>query len=174
LPWLDEWLKNKRTIHDAEFVNQYVSVLEKAFGADLLKPKLYLSEMFLFVDKKYGGSSLRRNVRRVLETASLYASEGSLSDENILDSFNSQPRLNSVFIVHPNNIAELSEKKIVTEAQAKRIRVAFDADGAVLFAAERALSTYIFIVVAKDSDGAMKLVEKLAGEDQFEGEYKFI
>jgi hypothetical protein len=171
LPWLDEWLKKGRTIHDAEFVSQYVSVLEKAFGADLLKPKLYLSEMFLFVDKKYGGS-LRRSVRRILEPASLYASEGSLADPGVLDSFNNQPRLNSVFIVYPDNISELSQKKIITLAQEQEIRREFAVKEAVLFAAERAPFTYIFIVVAKDSDGAMKLVEKLAGVEQFLGKFK--
>jgi hypothetical protein len=172
LPWLDEWLKKGRAIHDPEFVNQYISVLEKAFGADLLKPKLYLSEMFLFVDKKYG-VSMRRSVRKVLEPASLYASEGSLANADVLESFNSQPRLNSVFIDHPDNIAELSQKKIITEAQSQQIQTEYDAKGAVLFAAERAPFTYIYVIVAKDAEGANKLVEKLAVASQFVEIYKF-
>lgn len=171
LPWLDEWLKNKRTINDAEFVNQYIAILERAFGEELLRPRLYLSEMFLFVDKKYG-VSMRRNVRRTLETASLYASEGSLADENILDSFKSQPRLNSVFIVHPDNVEELLKNKIISEAQVKQIRNEYDAKQAVLFGAERAPLTYIYIVVAKDAAGANKLVEQLAAAQQFRGVYK--
>lgn len=171
LPWLDEWLEKGRMIHDPEFVSQYISILEKAFGDDLLKPKLYLSEMFLFVDKKYN-ASLRRGVRRVLEPVSLYASEGSLGDAEVLESFNSQPRLSSVFIVHPDNIAELSQKKIITETQSKRIKSEYDAEGAVLFAAERAAPfTYVFIIAAKDSDGAIKLIEKLSGAERFQGVY---
>jgi hypothetical protein len=173
LPWLDEWLKNKRTINDAEFLSQYISLLEKAFGADLLKPKLYLSEMFLFVDKKYGGS-MRRSVRRTLETASLYASEGSLSDENILNSFTNEPLLNSLFIVHPDNIAQLSEKKIITETQLKQIQSEYDEKQAVLFGKERNRFTYTYIVIAKDADGAYKLIEKLAVANQFQGVFKSI
>lgn len=173
LPWLDDWLKKRKTINDAEFVNQYISVLEKSFGADLLKPKLYLSEMFLFVDGKYG-VSMRRGVRRTLETASFYAAEGSLTDENLND-FKSQPRLNSVFIIHADNIAELARRKIISEAQAKQIREEFDSKQAVLFGTQRAEPfTYIYIVVAKDADGAGKLIEKLAVAPQFQGIYKLI
>jgi hypothetical protein len=170
LPWLDEWLKKGRTIHDAEFVDQYVSVLEKAFGANLLKPKLYLSEMFLFVDGKYV-VSMRRQVRRTLETVSLYASEGSLTEEN-LNTYKSQPRLNSVFIVHAENVAELARHKIISEAQSKQIRDEFNAKQAVLFAVERAPFTYVYIIVAKDAECAGKLVEKLAGASQFKGIYQ--
>jgi hypothetical protein len=128
--------------------------------------------MFLFVDKKYGGS-LRRSVRRVLEPASLYASEGALGDAGILESFNGQPQLNSVFIVHHDNIDELSRQKIIIEEQSKRIQTEFDEKGAVLFAAERAAPfTYVFVIAAKDSDAAMKLVEKLAGAKRFQGVYR--
>jgi hypothetical protein len=171
LPWLDEWLKNKRTINDPEFASQYISVLEKAFGADLLKPKLYLSEMFLFVDGKYG-VSMRRPVRRTLETASLYVGEGSLTEEN-LNAYKNQPRLNSVFIVHADNIAELARRKIISEAQAKQIREEFNSKQAVLFGAQRAEPfTYVYIVVAKDADGAGKLIAELAGAAQFQGIYQ--
>jgi hypothetical protein len=172
LPWLGDWLKNKKTINDPEFVSRYVSVLEKAFGEDLLKPKLYLSEMFLFVDEKYK-VSMRRAVRKTLETASFYASEGSLSDANILDAFRSQPRLNSVFIIHPDNIGQLSNYKIISEAQAKQIQAEFDAKRAVLFAARRgAPFTYIYIVVAADAESAGKLIEKLARAKQFQEIYR--
>jgi hypothetical protein len=172
LPFLDGWLKNKKTINDPEFVSRYISVLEKAFGEDLLKPKLYLSEMFLFVDKKYN-VSLRRGVRKTLETASFYAAEGALTDENILDSFTSEPRLNSVFIIHPDNIKQLADHRIISEAQAKRIQAEFDSKQAVLFSAPRAAPfTYVYVVVAKDAASAGKLIEKLAAARRFEGVYK--
>lgn len=167
LPWLDEWLQNGKNINEAEFVNQYISVLEKAFGTDLLQPKLFLSEMFLFVDRKYG-VSLRRQVRKILETASLYASEGSLSEQN-LDAYKTQPRLNSVFIVHPDNITELVSHKIISETHSKQIQDEFAAKQAVLFGRERAPSTYVYIIIAKDAESAIKLIEKLANARQFQG-----
>jgi hypothetical protein len=37
LPWLDEWLKNKRTINDPQFVREYISVLENSFGEELAR-----------------------------------------------------------------------------------------------------------------------------------------
>lgn len=171
LPLLDERLKNKQTIHDAAFVNDYIFALEKAFGEDLLKPKLYLSEMFLFVDEKYG-VSMRRDVRKTLETASLYAAEANWTDENILDDYQNQPPLNSVFIVHPDNIGELSRNKIISEAQTKQIQNEYDAKQQVLFSTTRAPFTYVYIVVARDADGAKKLIEKLANARQFQGIYK--
>lgn len=171
LPWFDEFLKNKRTINDTEFVNEYISVLEKSFGADLLRPKLYLSEMFLFADEKYG-VSMRREVRRILETASFYAAEGSLTDENLND-FKSYPYLNSVFIVHADNIGELARRQIISEAQANQIRAEYDAKQAVLFGTPRAPFTYVYIVVANNADGAIKQIEKLAAARQFQGIYQF-
>jgi hypothetical protein len=172
LPWLDGWLKNKKTIDDPEFVSRYISVLEKAFGEDLLKPKLYLSEMFLFVDEKYK-VSMRRSVRKTLETASFYAGEGSLSGENILDVFRSEPRLNSVFIVHPDSIALMADYKIVTQAQAKLIEAEFGSKRSVLFSAPRAAPyTYVYIVVAEDAAGVGKLIEKLSVARQFHGIYQ--
>ncbi|HLM59529.1 MAG TPA: hypothetical protein VK308_01875, partial [Pyrinomonadaceae bacterium] len=171
LPMLDEQLKNKRTINDAGFVKDYISALEKAFGEDLLRPKLYLSEMFLFMDDKYS-VSIRRAARRILETASFYASEGIWTDENILDDYENRPRLNSVFIVHPDNIEQLSENKIISEAQAKQIQNEYDAKRQVLFSTERAPFTYVYIVVGENSDAAKKLIEKLANAKQFRGIYK--
>ena len=171
LPMLDERLKNNRTIDDESFVNEYIRTLEKAFGADLLKPKLYLSEQFLFVDEKYAGS-VRRDARRTLEAVSFYASEGSLTDARVLDDYRNHPRLNSLFIVHPDNLAELARNKIVTDAQLKTIQNEYAANQSVLFAATRAPFTYVYIIAAKDADGVKKLVETLANAKQFEGIYE--
>lgn len=171
LPLLDERLKNRKTINDAAFADEYTGALEKAFGEDLLAPKLYLSEMFLFMDAEYA-VSIRRDARRILETASFYAAEGDLADENILDEYRKQPRLNSVFIVYPDNIDRLPENKIITEAQAEQIQNEYESKGRVLFAAERAKFTYVYIIAARDADGAKELVEKLANAKQFQGIYK--
>ncbi len=171
LPMLDARLKNNLTIDDESFVNEYISTLEKAFGADLLKPKLYLSEQFLFIDAKYA-VAMRRDVRRTLEAASFYASEGSLADANILDDFRNHPRLNSLFIVHPDNLAELAKNKIVTAAQLKIIQTEYAAKQSILFATTRASFTYVYIITAKDADGAKKLIATLADAEQFEGIYQ--
>jgi len=172
MPLLDERLKNNRTIDDAKFVDDYIAALEKAFGDDLLKPKLYLSEMFLFVDAKYN-VSIRRDVRRTLETASLYSVEAAWNEKNILDDYENNPRLNSVFIVHPDNLAELTGNKVISEEQLKSIKDEYDARGQVLFNSERAASfTFTYIVVAKDADEAKKLIEILANAKPFRGIYK--
>lgn len=171
LPLLDDALKNKKTITDDRFAGDYVSALEKAFGADLLKPKLYLSEMFLFIDGDYG-VSMRRDVRNMLETTSLYAVEAEWTNENILDDYKNHPRLNSVFIVHPDNISQLPRHKIVTDTQAKQIQTEYAANGQILFNLERAPFTYVYIIVAKNAGGAKKLIEKLANARQFQGIYQ--
>ncbi len=171
LPMLDERLKNNRTIDDESFVNDYISTLEKAFGADLLKPKLYLSEQFLFIDAKYA-VSMRRDVRRTLEAASFYASEGNLTDANILDDYRNHLRLNSLFIVHPDNLAELVKNKIITDAQLKTMQKEYAARQSILFGTTRAPFTYIYIIAAKDADGARKLIQTLANAKQFKGIYK--
>lgn len=172
LPLLDERLKSGKTIDDAGFVDDYIAALEKSFGADLLRPKLYLSEMFLFVDKKIG-VSMRRDVRRMLETASFYSVEADWSDKNTLDDFQNNPRLNSVFIVHPDNIGELVKNKIITDVQLKTVQNELSAKRQILFGTERAPFTYVYIVVAQDADSAKKLIGKLADAGQFQGVYEF-
>ena len=171
LPLLDKRLKSGKTIDDAKFVDDYISALEKSFGADLLRPKLYLSEMFLFVDEKFG-VSMRRDVRRTLETASFYAVEADWTDKNILDDYQNNPRLNSVFIVHPDNLGELVKNKIISDVQLKVVQNEYAAKQQILFAAERAPFTYVYIVVAPDAEGAKKLIGKLADAGQFQGVYK--
>lgn len=171
LPLLDARLKNGKTIDDAGFVDDYIAALEKSFGEDLLTPKLYLSEMFLFMDAKYA-VSIRRDARKILETASFYAAEGNWTDKDILDDYKNQPRLNSVFVVHPDNLGELTKNKIVTEAQLKLIQTEYEAKQEALFSTTRAPFTYVYIVVAKDADAAKKLIEKLANAKQFQGIYR--
>ena len=168
LPMLDARLKNGKTIDDTDFVNDYTAALEKSFGENLLTPKLYLSEMFLFVDAKYG-VSMRRDVRRILETASFYAAEGNWTDKNVLDDYKNQPRLNSVIIVHPDNLGELTKNKIVTEAQLKLIQTEYEAKQQALFSATREPFTYVYIAVARDADAAKKLIENWQTPNNFRG-----
>lgn len=171
LPLAEGWLKNGKTLDDADFAASYIAALEKSFGGELLAPKLYLSEMFLFVDAKLGGT-IRRDARRILETTSFYASEGDLSDEGALDEYENQPRLNALFVVRPDSIAKLAARKIISETQAKQIKNASDAHRAVLFGTTRAAFTYVYIIVAEDALAANKSIENLARAKQFQGIYK--
>ena len=172
LPWLDKWLKNKKTINDPQFAREYISVLEKAFGDDLTTPKRNLSELFLFVDADFNSDgTLRRGARKALEAASFFIAEGTLSEENLTD-FKSNKRLNSLFIIHPDNIKELAALKIISETEAQQIQKELEAEQQVLYNKERAPFTYIYIVAAKDTERANRLVEKLANVKQFQGIYK--
>lgn len=167
LPWLDQWLKEGRTLHDPEFVPRYIDVLEQSFGDDLLRPKLYLSEMFLFVDQKYG-TSMRRQVRRTLEPASLYASEGALNEKS-LETYRTSPGLSAVLVVYPDNVPLLVQHGVVSEAQGKAIQDELAARQRVLFAFERAPFTYGYVVVAQDAEGVTKLIQTLAEAGPFQG-----
>lgn len=172
LPWLDQWLEDKKTIHDPAFADQYISVLEKAFGADLTTPKLNLSEMFLLIDDKYGKTSLRRDVRRIINPASLYAVEGNWTESELLGIYKKQSHLNSLFVVHPDNLRELTERKVINEDQASQIQNELNAKGEVLFNAERSPYTYVYVAIAKDAESVKRLIEKLAQTRQFQGVYK--
>jgi hypothetical protein len=172
LAWLDGWLGNQKSITDSGFAAEYISNLERAFGEDLIKPKLYLSELFLFVDEDYKSEgALRRGARKILEAASYYTVEGKLSDKNLAE-FRKNERLNSLFIIRPENVKELVANKIISETEANRIQQGLDTRGEVLFNKERAPFTYVYIVTAKDVAGANKTVEKLANSKQFFGVYK--
>jgi hypothetical protein len=170
LTWIDDWLKQGKTINDPQFVEQYVSNLEKAFGEDLTKPKFYLGEQFLFVDTKIG--SLRRDVRRKLEVFSFYAAEGNWNERGLFDAYKSHPNLTSIFIVHPDNLGELVSGQFIDEAQLAEIRAEYNQKGSVLYGSERAPFIYKYIIVAKDKDSAIKLIDQLAAAKQFKGIYR--
>ncbi len=170
LPLADDWLKNQKTIDDADFAAQYIAALEKAFGEELLAPKLYLSEMFLLIDAKLGGT-IRRDARRILEAASFYSNEGDLADENIFDEYENQPRLNALLIVRPESVSKLVARKIISAAQAQQVQTEFQSKKSVLFGTTRAPLTYVYIIVAEDAAAASKSMEKLARAKQFQGIY---
>lgn len=170
LPWLDAWLASGKTLHDESFVAEYISQLEKEFGELLTAPKLNLNEMILVADNKYG-TTLRHGVRSALEVSSSYSSEGAWTEPNFLDDYKNKPRLPAIFIVHPDNIAKLNEREIVPAADARRIADEYKTKGSVLYAAERAPFTYVYLLVAKDAAGINDLIGKLARADAFRGVY---
>ncbi len=103
LPILDGWLAEGRTLFDNLFVDTYLRTLESAFGPSLAAPQLLLSEMYLMSDARLG-TGLRWSVRRTLHVASMYSEEAAWSEPGILADYRRYPRLNALFLVHPENV----------------------------------------------------------------------
>ena len=162
LPVLDLWLAEGRTLFDPQFVDVYIRTLESAFGDSLLAPQLFLNEMYLMVDARVG-TGLARPVRQALHSTSVYSEEAAWSEPGILADYRKNPRLNAVFLVHPENVMELANRGILPLEEVKAIAQRAAQEGKALYAFERAPGTYIFVLVAKDAETAKALAGQLAG-----------
>jgi hypothetical protein len=60
LPWLDEWLKNGRTIYYPEFVSQYISVLERRSARICLHRNRALHKNSIFAEARTLVRALKR------------------------------------------------------------------------------------------------------------------
>lgn len=162
LPVLDGWLGEGRTLFDPQFVDVYIRTLESAFGESLLAPQLFLHEMYLMVDARVG-TGLARPVRQALHSTSVYSEASAWSEPGILADYRKNPRLNAVFLVHPENVMELANHGILPIGEVKAIAERVGREGKAIYAFERAPGTYIFVLVAKDAETAKALAEQLAG-----------
>ena len=162
LPLLDGWLAEGKTLFDPQFVDAYLRTLENAFGESLAAPQLALNEMYLMVDARVG-TGLTRPVIRTLHSTSAYSEESAWSEPGILVDYMKNPRLNAVFLIHPENVMELANRGILPIGEVKAITQRVAQEGKAIYAFERAPGTYIFVLVAKDAETAKALAEQLAG-----------
>lgn len=156
---IETWISDKKTIYNREFVRQYITSLEKAFGPSLTAPKLYLSELFFQASGQFE-EPFRRYVNKQLKTSSMWASQGEWQPG--METFKKNPRLNSLFIVHPKEIDQLERNEVLPGNEVKRLRAAFEQSGSVLYSFQRSKGVFIFVIIEKDYKSALKLVDLLA------------
>lgn len=165
MPWLEEWLKDGKTLYDPAFVEKYVSSLEAAFGSELTTPKLLLNELVLVADNKLDGK-FRDVVKKEVRASSMYAGQGEWSDARTLKSFNDLPTLSSLLIVHADNISQLKEKNILGSSDFDILKQAIKKNKSGVFSFKRNVNVPVYVIVASGYDEATKLVVKLAGLKQ--------
>lgn len=161
LPWMEEWLKENKTLYDSQFVEKYVSILEQAFGNELTAPKLMLNELVLIADNKFDGK-FRDLVRKAFRSSSMYTSEGSWSDERTLKSYKENKKLSALFIVHSANINQLKEKSVLTGNDFDSLKKSLKDKGQAIYSFKRSQNSPAYVIGAPNYDEALKLVDKLA------------
>ena len=160
LPFMEDWLKEGRTLYDSQFVEKYISILEKDFGPELIAPKLMLNEMVLVVDSKINGS-FRESVRKILRPSSMYGSEGEWSDEKMLESYKELPNLSALIIIHPSNIDQLKEKGLLNKSDFEALQKSLKEKAQLIYGFNRSPSVPAYIISSPSFDEAVKLVEKI-------------
>ena len=160
LPFMEDWLKEGRTLYDSQFVEKYIAILEKDFGAELIAPKLMLNEMVLVADSKVNGS-FRESVRKTLRPSSMYVSEGEWSDEKMLESYKELPNFSALIIIHPSNINQLKEKELLNKSDFEALQKSLKEKGQLIYGFNRSPSVPAYVISAPSFAEAMKLVEKI-------------
>ena len=160
LPIMDDWLAKGGKINDENFVKLYLDTLEKSFGESLLTPQLFLNQTYLFVDKDFD-DSVRYDFRRTLKVQSLYAEQEDLKTAQIKDYF-ANPNLSSAFIIFPNNLKLLADKKVISDQDFKQIGKRLKKGKHLLYAIKRNENAYNFVIIAETEETAKKLVGDLA------------
>ncbi len=162
MPWLEDWLKEGKTLYEPTFVEKYVTSLESVFGNELATPKLLLNEMILVADNKFEGK-FRDTVKKEFRTSSMYSGQGEWSDVRTLKSFNELPTLSSLLIVHSDNINQLKEKNVIGSDDYDLLKQKIKINKSGVFSFKRNKNVPIFVIVASGYDEAVKFVGKLAG-----------
>ena len=166
---LQDWLKENKTLYDAQFVEKYMALLEREFGVELTAPKLLLNELVLVVDGKFGGK-FRDSVRKALRASSMYTYEGDLADANVLKSYNDQVSLSALFIVHSDNLSKLRELKVLSADDFDGLKKYLRGKKDGVYSFKRGVNVPGFVIVADGYDAALGLVDRLAGlKDGFFG-----
>lgn len=160
-PWMEGWIKNNRTLFDAEFVKRYIFSMEQALGGELGAPKLLLNELVFVADAKFG-SSFRDLVRKAIGPSSMYTSEGEFESESTFKAFRENASLSTLFIFHASNIDKLREKNILSETDFEAVKNALKENRMVTYSFKRSASAPGYIIVASSFEDALNLVNKLA------------
>ncbi|MFN7825012.1 MAG: hypothetical protein ACK5P6_06600 [Pseudobdellovibrionaceae bacterium] len=160
LPWMEEWLKENKTLYDSQFVEKYISTLEQNFKDELTTPKLLLNELVLVADNKFNGK-FRDTVRKTLRASSMYTSEGDWGDERTLKSYRENANLSALFIVHSSNLNQLKEKNVLAANDFDPLKKYFQEKGRAIYSFKRSQNAPAYVIVASNYDEALKLVEKL-------------
>lgn len=172
LPWMEEWVNQGRTLKDSQFVSNYVSSLEKSFGAELKAPRLMLNELALIADNKYNGK-FSDAVRKSIRASSMYNSEGEWSDDRLLRYYKENKNLSVLIVIHPSNLSQLKEKGILSGSDFDQFKSQYKKNEQVIYSFMRGPSVPGYIVVAADYDGALGLIEKIGSLKQgFDGAYQ--
>lgn len=160
LPWLEDWIKDGKTLYDPSFVEKYNLSLESAFGNELTAPKLLLNKLVLVVDNKFDGK-LIEIVGKEFNPSEMY--EGDLSDASTLKLFNEFSTLSSLLIVHSANINLLKEKHMIGSNDYNLLTQAIKKSKNGIFSFKKIKNVPVFVIVASSYDEALKLIVQLAG-----------
>ncbi len=161
LPWLETWMNEGKTLYDPQFVETYVSNLEKTFGKELTAPKLILNEMVFIADGKFE-RKYRDTARKAFRASSMYSGQGDWEDPRTLNSYNNKPGLSVLMIVHASNIAKLKNAKILNDADFETVKKQLKEKNQAVYSFQRNPKSSVYLVIASNEEEASGLIEKLS------------
>ena len=165
LPFLGRWLDKGKTLYDGNFVANYVKILNQEFGSELIAPKLILNELVLVTDGQYK-KNFSKPVQKAFRVRSMYSSQGSWDDPRLLKTYRRNLRMSAMIIVHPKNIDEIRNKKILNSTHFKSMKEKFQSKSQVVFSTKRSSMFSLFIIIAKDSGRVIQSINQLAGRKE--------
>ena len=162
LPLLDQWLAGEKNLYHTDFAKEYLARLEKEFGEDLTSPLLYFKEMFLAQGGRSFGKSFHDPIKNAFHTTSMWMSEGDWKQKGFLSAFENNPRLNSIFIIHPEDIKQLQSRLILSRDDARKVAERVEKNKNAIFSCQRAPAVFTVVIVARNYDEALKDIQRLS------------
>lgn len=160
LSWMEEWLKENKTLYDPQFAGNYISILEQVFKSELTSPRLLLRELVFVTDGKFNGE-LSDTFRKAIRASSTYSSDGDWDDARTLKVYREKPNMNAVIIIHSSNLNQLLKKNILSSQDFDLLKKSLKQDAGTIYSFKRSAITTGYVIVADSDDAAAKLVEKL-------------
>lgn len=154
IPLLDLWLANKKTIYSNDFVKEYVTTLEKSFNdGELLAPQAQLRKMVLYTNNQIN-KNLYNEVMKAF-TTDLFYHTSEYNDHKYAN-------LNGLLIVDPQDLNQTKLLNLLPQDQIDIIKAEFEKKDQVIYSYQKDLSSILYVLVAKDYNSILALLNKLA------------
>ncbi len=160
-PWLAAAVPANGSLANADFVDHYVELLAKEYGAELAAPRLAMFEVLLFADQR-----LSFDARAALHARFHVNSASSvvgLPEEPEVDAWYAAGHGTGVFVVPAAALGELAKKGLISATEEKSLR---EAKGGALLGKPRPNGEWLYVIVAPNQaalDHALDLLAAAKG-----------
>ncbi|MBT4760686.1 MAG: hypothetical protein HOO06_03215 [Bdellovibrionaceae bacterium] len=160
LPEVTTMLSNKQSLYSPDFFQFYLDTIESTFGSRITAPSLILKNFILVGDSSYK-KRFSNPLRQMIIPNSMYRSEGSWNHPKFISALEKNKHLNTLALIHPKNINKISEHQLLPNSLYKLINNEYKKNNNAIYSYLRPNNSYLFILIGKDHDSVLRLVEKL-------------
>jgi hypothetical protein len=165
VPWIETELGNGLSISRPAFIDEYSAVLSRAFGPELGAPRLALLKSYMFFDGAVG-AGLEPEVQKLFRPNYLMMQSGSIDDPESREWLSTPHAGAGLMLIAPSSLAAMVKLGFLDADEQRRLAeplASNEGEGrAWLLLSKQRDGEPLFVIVARDSEGARHALERLA------------